>query len=386
MTFNEIESLVECAENGVYSTLVTISDNNLPPNEQTFADFTTMKEGDNIYLFNKRKIYGIGKMVNIQGDCKFLNFPEANSPKRFKLDQISDQALLSSDKWGQIKNKYKELRWVCTFEPCPKFFKNGIDMDAVLQSNPSAFKMLRAFQQLSFIKIDDKENQALKDILLKRNERSINGSSLEEIYQNRTEIIHNEIESKITKVAGYHFRPQEYYNSSAKKDGLFKRETTLEIALLNQLTRKDKETIDIFGKWDYISRQVVASPFKPISWMDKMDVFGYRYIENYKPTVSKYLVTELKKDIAEMKDVDQLLKYVDWVNNEYAFGDYSMIQSFLVASKFPNEVIEHVKNIGSRKYTTGLRGDNVSEEWSNVNLVEYRYNPKAEKVEFILVV
>ena len=36
-------------------------------------------------------------------------------------------------------------------------------MDDVLASNPSQFRMLRAFWKLSFIKIDDDENQALID-------------------------------------------------------------------------------------------------------------------------------------------------------------------------------------------------------------------------------
>ena len=46
-------------------------------------------------------------------------------------------------------------------------------MDDVLSSNPSAFKMLRVFANLSFIKIDDVENKALLDIILKRNENEL---------------------------------------------------------------------------------------------------------------------------------------------------------------------------------------------------------------------
>jgi hypothetical protein len=42
-----------------------------------------------------------------------------------------------------------------------------------------------------------------------------------------------------------------------------------------------------FGKWDYLLHQVVASPFKPVDYMDKMDVFGYRFIPSFS-TISKY--------------------------------------------------------------------------------------------------
>lgn len=76
----------------------------------------------------------------------------------------------------------------------------------------------------------------------------------------------------------------------------------------------------IFGSWDYVSHQVIASPFKAIDYMGKMDVFGYRYIKNY-DTVSKYLLIEIKKDSATIEVIDQLMKYNDWINQEYANGD-----------------------------------------------------------------
>ena len=40
-------------------------------------------------------------------------------------------------------------------------------MDDVLSYKPNSFRMLRAFWKLSFVKIDDEENKALKDIILK---------------------------------------------------------------------------------------------------------------------------------------------------------------------------------------------------------------------------
>ncbi|WP_400246667.1 hypothetical protein AB3U99_07445 [Niallia sp. JL1B1071] len=47
-------------------------------------------------------------------------------------------------------------------------------MDDVLASNPDKFRILRAFWKVSFIKIDDEENKALRDIILKRNEEHLN--------------------------------------------------------------------------------------------------------------------------------------------------------------------------------------------------------------------
>ena len=39
------------------------------------------------------------------------------------------------------------------------------------------------------------------------------------------------------------------------------------------------------------------------------------------------------------KDVLQLMKYVDWVKNEYAFGDYGMIKAFIVGNEFTEDAL-----------------------------------------------
>jgi RecB family endonuclease NucS len=93
-------------------------------------------------------------------------------------------------------------------------------------------------------------------------------------------------------------------------------------AALMEILSNEKDSI--FGSWDYISHQVVASPFKPIDYMDKMDMFGFRYIKGFE-TISKYLTIEIKKDAAKKDVIDQVMKYVDWINEEYAYGDYGMI-------------------------------------------------------------
>ncbi|WP_198508237.1 PDDEXK family nuclease [Bacillus alkalisoli] len=383
MTFDSLDSLYESARKGIYSTKITIPSNQLwhPTTESTVADYATMKEGDNIFFFKNRKIYGVGEMKNIVGDCKFLNFPEANTPEATIFTSVKNEVLNSKGKW---KNGERELRWICTFKPSPYFFKNAVDMDAVLMSNPTAFKMLRAFQQLSFIKIDDIENQALKDIIFKVNEENIIRKNKAEVFENLSQKTHAEIRNK-AETGRYTFGIKEFLDNSALPDKTFRRETTLELALLHQLSSKDKGTINIFGDWDYISHQVVASPFKPIIWMDKMDIFGYRYIDGYKPTISKFMAMELKKKDAEIEDVNQVLKYVDWIKNEYSYGDYSMVSAFLVASNFPNEVIMYIKENGSRRYTTNLRDDRVSEEWRDIKLVKYSYNSTLKKVEFEII-
>lgn len=367
-------SLQMYIDNGVYATRISIPKNGVwrQHQEGTWADYSTMRPGDNVYFFIKRKIYGIGELVNIGSDCKFKNFPQANRAQHFNYEQIQDFLL-----WDEGPEAVSQ-RWICTFKPSPLFFKSGIDMDDVLASNPSKFKMLRAFWKLSFIKIDDEENQALKDVILQRNEDYLSGSSDIVFPSNYTEK-HIQMATKLSE-GNYSFSP-EYILSSCSDGSKLRHEMALEAGILYQLTVGDKHTVKTFGTWDYLSHQVVASPFKPIDYMDKMDVFGYSYIKGFDPTISKFLVAELKKDSANAQDVEQILKYVDWVNHEYAFGNYSMILGFLVAYDFSQEIVDYSRKVGRRYYTLGRRPA-VSGQWTALSLIRYRYCLSEDRLKF----
>lgn len=370
-------SLEMYINSGVYATRIFVPNNGIwrQHQEGTWADYSTMRPGDNVYFFIKRKIYGIGKLVEINGSCKFKNFAEANRAEQFDYNEIRDSLL-----WDEGEKSVKQ-RWICTFKPFPAFFATGIDMDDVLASNPSKFRMLRAFWKLSFIKIDDEENQALKDVVLQRNEDYLSGTEGGVFVSNYAEK-HRQIAEKLSG-ADYSFSPDYFLSSCAEGDRL-RHEMALEAGILHQLTVGDESTVDTFGSWDYLSHQVVASPFKPIDYMDKMDIFGYSYLPGFAPTKSRFLVSELKKDKADKQDVDQILKYVDWVNDEYAFGNYSMIRGFLVAYDFSSEVVDYAKQIGRRYYTLGRRPA-VSAQWDALTLTRYSYHAEEDKIRFEIV-
>lgn len=358
IALNSIESLRKCITEGVYSTNFKELNSNhwKVHHEGTFADYLGMKAGDNIYFFIKRHIYGIGELINIKNDCKYLNYPEADIPKRVAKEKINEEILVKN-----YSDNLSQFRCICCFKPSPNFFTQGIDMDDALASNPYKFKMLRAFWKVSFIKIDDEENKALKDIILKRNESNINNSIYNFTFNNK---IHLDIEKKLN---------EEYklsYNNIIKEciEGeKIKHEMAIEAAIIEQLTVKSD---NIFGRWDYISHQVIASPFKPIDYMDKMDVFAYRYIQGF-DTISKYLIIEIKKDKAGRETLNQVMKYVDWINQEYVFGDYSMINAFLVASDFDDDLLEYKKEVCVRNYIKGRRPITL-DTWNNVKLVQYK--------------
>ena len=376
MNLDSLKSLKNYISDGIYSTKMSPPSNNnwKPHHEATFADYTTMKPGDNIYFFIKRKIYGIGELVSINGDCKFLNYPGANKPQLYAYEDVENILLWNEGEYSV------DQRWICAFKPNPYFFKKGVDMDEALSYNPSKFRSLRAFWKVSFIKIDDEENQALKDVLLKNNQDVLKNPQKDKICQSNYKNYHHKIREKVKENRAYQFEIKDILSNCADGPQL-RHEMALEAGILFQLSNNHKSTTDVFGSWDYLSHQVIASPFKPINYMDKMDIFGYSFIGGYKPTKSKFLVLELKKDHANEQDVDQLLKYVDWVKDEYSHGDYSMIDSYLVAFDFSEDVVKYAQEIGIRKYTIGRRPPK-SKEWSNLKLVKYYFDKHDYSIKF----
>ena len=356
ITLSDENSLAENVKNGIYSTIMSSPSNSTwgLSHEGTFADYLSMKAGDLIFFFMKRKIYGCGKLTNIGSDCKYLNYTEAGSPKGDQSSNYSETRILQS---GDSRN-----RCFCTFEPSPAFFRNGIDMDAILQNKDNPFRSLRTIWKVSFIKMDDDESLALFRVLMKANENIINDESAHLPFD-------KSFHSRLSHIALYEYKMRhQFLISSCKEERnhLLKHEMALEAALCEILTLENREP---FGKWDYISHQVAASPFKPIDYMDKMDIFGYRYIPGY-DVKSRYLIAELKKDVATVDIIEQIMKYVDWVSNEYANKDYSMIEAYIIAADFEDDVKKLVKEYCVRNFTKGYRPTEFC-VWNNLKMVKY---------------
>ena len=66
---------------------------------------------------------------------------------------------------------------------------------------------------------------------------------------------------------------------------------------------------------------------------------------------------------------------MDWIRDEYAYGDYGMVRAWLVASSFAPGVADFAVEARVRRYTVGRRPPR-SEEWADLGLVEYSAGPE----------
>lgn len=182
-----------------------------------------------IYIFIDRKIYGIGKAVAINGKVVHLNYPESIFPQP-KTYGINNQSLI----------KDNDVRFVVTFKPFPLFFERGIDMDVALSSKPSAFRTLRAMWGVSFIKLNDEENSALFDIILRENKNYFFIS--EGLFHSSEKF--KEIEKKLS-LESYNFEVSDLLKQNSNKNKI-KHEMTIEAYIVEQLSKGNLKSY--FGK------------------------------------------------------------------------------------------------------------------------------------------
>jgi len=339
----------EIMKKGIYSTfLKTLTST---PFEGTFADYVTMDEGDNVYFFQKRKIYGVGRLKKVGLDCKYNNYIGATEPINYSYEKIKESLIVD---FGLESQKY---RWVCFFEGSPKMMVSGLDMDEVLEYKPETFRSLRTMWKKSFIKIDDTENKSLKELFFLR---AFNEETNYDVVCNYSEYL-----EKITNRHLLNYKDLIKYTRYKEK---LVHEMAVEASTLAKIKLIEN---NIFGKWDFITHQVCASPFKPVDYMDKMDIFAYKYTEiDTEKVISKYMVIELKKDSANVGTMTQVTNYVDWICNNYAYGNYSLIEAYILAADFDSEMYEY-KEITERIYNLGSHPIQVK-RWSNLKFIKYK--------------
>ena len=346
---DSIQSLKHYIKNGVYSTKVKPSTNNgwNAAYTGTIADYASMRAGDLVYFFIRRKIYGVGQLIDLEGtnSCVFCNFENALLPQTPQKFQFPQKKFLSenlfyyeNDVWDKEfeEGRTFQQRWFCTFKPSPVFY-DGVDMDDLLKQDESHrdLRGLRTFWKLSFIKLSPSENEIFLNFI---KEKQLKPLGYQSSYNDNHKFLKNRYKTK------YEFNLKKLVKANTNKNGSLKSEMVLESYILNNFEKPKIK--NIFGSWDYFSHQVTASPFKPRDYMDKMDIYGYSGGEGGVFNAKKHLLIEIKKGKATQRDVNQALKYVEWLKWEY--GTEKDINAYLIAFDFEKNL--SFKSITPIKY------------------------------------
>ena len=61
-----------------------------------------------------------------------------------------------------------------------------------------------------------------------------------------------------------------------------------------------------------------------------------------------------------------------------------MINAFLIAHEFGEDIVQHKQAVGNRKYTIGVRPAR-SLEWNNMKLVKYSFDAITNQLGFCVV-
>ena len=76
--------------------------------------------------------------------------------------------------------------------------------------------------------------------------------------------------------------------------------------------------------------------------------------------------------MADHATIDQVLKYVDWVCSEYAYGDYEAIEACIIAAEYPENIGDYYRDVVQRYYTLGSHPVR-NKQWCDLRLLRYSY-------------
>lgn len=333
--------------------------------EKALADYLALQEGDLVFFFENRAIYGVGRIVQLRDS---LRSTLCNYPYSWDLsEEVEDTFLWDNEPDSELANH----PFVVFFEPDPAWYLQGIDMDEALTADTHAYvHALPFFWRTSFIRLDDFEAAHLAG-LIRRANRDV------ACYPDLHGPVHARAQRLLTQApASFDIDIDGLVRQYADR-GVLRHEDLLEAWLVDAFSNRWELVAPIIERPEpptFVGRQVVASPYKPPQYVDKIDLLAYE-IERPTPGSSvpiahSYHILELKKDRAAPEDITQALKYVDWVAHKRQGGDYADISAFVVSAGFPDEVRDFASSEGQRDYVRPRR-PYVTATWQSLYLIEY---------------
>lgn len=354
----------------------------------TFADFATLNEGDRVFIFTDRKIYGIGKLVTPSDATTpgIENYPGALEPSP-NPDQIdADNAVYDGE-------DLERVRVVFPFQPGPALFATGVDMDTVLSSAyADFFPYLRFFEGRNLTLLTEEETDALTRILVRLGSRGGQLTPTRDADEFTTYLdeIHTRLFSIDTLVAT---NPAHHLKRDA--DDEFRAENWLHGLTATALQRNDSRVLPqklIDETRKEVFREFPASPPKPPRWSDSIDLLTTK-AHKYAPNLTTgYEIIEIKKDNATTanftRHITQVLKYVEHITEHYADGDYGAVDAYYLANGYNDSFLDEYRASKTqgmnydagptieRHYILDAHEDEdpTIKTWDALTLLEYNWN------------
>lgn len=292
------------------------------------ADLATLQAGGLAFLFANRGIYGIGKLAD---PPVVLNHPNA-----LVSDPGENDGVLAG-------TRLPEHRLVVRFDHHDStWFEDPVDMDDVLTTGGDAMYALRTMENVSLAVFDEQEARAFEQELWLKNAHAVPRPGGQ-------------------PPTGHEFSVVALNSEVADSD-----ERALETDLAYRLNRR--EDLPAFaGPWRSALRQVAASPAKPVTYVDRIDLLA-RDLDPTGRFVRRHGVIELKTGTATKRHAEQLMRYVDWVADRYHQGRYDRVRAYLVAEDFGARLRSDLRDVAPRYYTVDPRRPRAR-RWNELRLV-----------------
>jgi len=307
------ENFERCLEYGVYGG---ISHPFERTNSEIIAGFEAIRPGDFVFFYVKNiGIYGLWKVTS-----------------RPFLDERNI--------WGRKDQLYPYR--IC-FEPSIREFRKPIALSDILDLRDKGKIWtfdLGTFTKKSHQPITTEEGKELIRLLLRNNPIFYTVAHISKPYPEGSSALPLTFE---TDTKG-HLRYEGFLNAWFMR---------------NFVNGKLKETIGEYR--DFLN-------YVPTSFNKVMDIFLTHVTEVHGVDVlHKFTCIELKTDICTEENLNQIIKYENWLVRKLTGGDSEMVQSILVAFDFQDKVLEYVQK---RRFI----------EEKTVRLLRYRVTSKQDDI------
>ena len=280
------------------------------------ADYACCREGTHVFFFLKRKIvYGGVVEGNPQIASFFLNGGPSPLGRSANAELFWDesQRYVPTDKAGIFKvlGKDRAQPFILQFHKDAEITGKQISSDDLyLELGKYPYPLpSNTIQGMGFCTLTPGESSIALQLLLKSHK-------------------YLEVASNETMIIGPVRRAFDSQLLPASND--YQNEAHLEFSMLADL----EPFKHLFPKDDYIfCRQVPISPFKP-SNIDRADICLYSLSHRIADGTIPNIIIELKKDRANYKAYEQVVRYLRWLQKVVSANDFDQIQAYIIAPNF----------------------------------------------------